>query len=183
MYKDLCIHLGGDLHRPSHKYTPLENQTIFSTTDLHITMTNPRISDIYFHHDRLVLAQNPSNSAAIANTRCRRRSAPLHWILISINKLPAVACCSGSRDRSRRSKARSPHDDLEPRASRRSDAAEAAARPALAARRCHQGIKERTPHQVIGCGLIGPKQLDRIIMRPTFTRGGRRSGRFAVHVT
>jgi uncharacterized protein YeaO (DUF488 family) len=37
--------------------------------------------------------------------------------------------------------------------------------------------------KVIGCGLIGPKQLDRIIMRPTSTRGGRRSGRFAVHVT
>ena len=45
MYKDLCIHLGVNLHRPSDKYTPLENQTIFSTTDLHITMTDPRISD------------------------------------------------------------------------------------------------------------------------------------------
>jgi hypothetical protein len=147
MYKDLCIHLGVNLHRPSHKYTPLENQTIFSTTDLHITMTNPRISDIYFHHDRLVLAQNPSNSAAIANTRCRRRSAPLHWILISINKLPAVACCSGSRDRSRRSKARFPHDawNRGPLADLMQPRRLLARR--LRARRCHQGIKERAPHQ------------------------------------
>ena len=45
MYKDLAIHLGINLHRSTHKYTPLEEQAIFSTTDLHITMTDPRISD------------------------------------------------------------------------------------------------------------------------------------------
>jgi hypothetical protein len=44
-YKDFTIDFGVDVYRPTHEYTPLENQAVVSATDIHLTMTNPRIFD------------------------------------------------------------------------------------------------------------------------------------------
>jgi hypothetical protein len=54
-YKNLTIDLGIDFHRPADEDAPFKDQVIVSAADIHLTMTNPRISDRKFHSDHLAL--------------------------------------------------------------------------------------------------------------------------------
>jgi hypothetical protein len=57
-YKNFPIDLGIDFHRPTHEYTPFEDQVIVSAADIHLTMTNPRIFDRKFHIHHLTLRRD-----------------------------------------------------------------------------------------------------------------------------